>query len=362
MHSNSTARTDNDNQNDARLLRRRALAILLFFSVVTAAGLAYVKWWPYFIKATNAIHNHTLGSSILGSGAGEGGASVWQEAWRYSLTYFNAVWKAALLGMIVSSMVQAMLPADWLKRALGGMNVKSTLIGGAASLPGMMCSCCAAPIAAGMRRQRVSVGAALAFWIGNPMLNPATLVFMAAVLPWKFTVLRIVFGLLLTFGVSYAAGRFADPAKLDSLVRAQTEATGEPRPADSDPLWLRWPRSFAILFARMAPIYVAAVFLTGLLQQMLLPSWATEGAFAIALFAIVGTLFVIPTAAEIPIAQSFLAIDKGIASTLLIALPAVSLPSLLLVSRSFPRKALVFVAVSVVLLGMASGYIGRLWL
>jgi uncharacterized membrane protein YraQ (UPF0718 family) len=29
-----------------------------------------------------------------------------------------------------------------------------------------------------MRRQQVSMGGALAFWMGNPLLNPATLVFM----------------------------------------------------------------------------------------------------------------------------------------------------------------------------------------
>ncbi len=60
----------------------------------------------------------------------------------------------------------------------------------------MMCSCCAAPVAAGMRRQRVSMGGALAFWMGNPLLNPATLVFMGFVLGWHFAFIRLVAGLL----------------------------------------------------------------------------------------------------------------------------------------------------------------------
>ena len=50
----------------------------------------------------------------------------------------------------------------------------------------MMCTCCAAPVAAGMRKQQVSMGGALAFWMGNPLLNPATLVFMGFVLGWQF--------------------------------------------------------------------------------------------------------------------------------------------------------------------------------
>lgn len=46
--------------------------------------------------------------------------------------------------------------------------------------PGMMCTCCGAPVAVGMAKSRASVGATLASWIGNPILNPATIVFTAA--------------------------------------------------------------------------------------------------------------------------------------------------------------------------------------
>lgn len=64
-------------------------------------------------------------------------------------------------------------------KTLGQPRFQGTLLGTIFSLPGMMCSCCAAPVAAGMRRQRVSMGGALAFWMGNPLLNPATLVLWA---------------------------------------------------------------------------------------------------------------------------------------------------------------------------------------
>ncbi len=61
----------------------------------------------------------------------------------------------------------------------------------------MMCTCCAAPVAAGMRRQQVSMGGALAFRTGNPVLNPATLVFMGFVLGWGFAAIRLVAGLVM---------------------------------------------------------------------------------------------------------------------------------------------------------------------
>lgn len=41
------------------------------------------------------------------------------------------------------------------------------------------------------------MGGALAFWMGNPLLNPATLVFMGFVLGWGFAAIRLVAGLVM---------------------------------------------------------------------------------------------------------------------------------------------------------------------
>ncbi|MDQ0063818.1 permease [Paenibacillus harenae] len=339
---------------------RKAWLLIGIFIVITALGLAYVKWWPYYGKALLAADQHSIGTSILTGIGADQAISIWQSASQYTITYFKAVWKAALLGMIVATLIQALLPANWLQKLLGRSSMKSTLIGGVSSLPTMMCSCCAAPIAAGMHKQQVSIGASLAFWLGNPLLNPATLVFMSFVLSWKFTVLRVVFGLLVTFGISYVANRFANPNKVNELVASQLSTTSNEQHA----LWTRWISSFGKMFLQVVPAYVISVFILGALQNVMFPVWANEGFLVIVLFAIVGTLFVIPTAAEIPIIQSFLSlgVHAGPAAALLITLPAVSLPSLLLVSRAFPPKVLTFVTLSVLTLGIVCGVIGQLWL
>ena len=146
----------------------------LFFLVVII-GLWYVKWQPYYGKAFTAAETHSIGKSILA----QADASPLQAAWDYAMVYFLAVWKAAVLGVILGSLIQVLIPRNWLMKTLGQPRFQGTLLGTIFSLPGMMCSCCAAPVAAGMRRQRVSMGGALAFWMGNPLLNPATLVLWA---------------------------------------------------------------------------------------------------------------------------------------------------------------------------------------
>ena len=73
--------------------------------------------------------------------------------------------------------------------------------------------------------------------------------------------------------------------------------------------------------------------------------------------AIAGCLFVIPTAAEIPIVQTMMLAGMGTAPAmaLLMTLPAVSLPSLIMLRKSFPAKALWLTGGLVALGGVITG-------
>ena len=295
----------------------------LFFLVVIA-GLWYVKWQPYYGKAFTAAETHSIGKSILA----QADANPWQAALDYAMIYFLAVWKAAVLGVLLGSLIQVLIPRDWLLRTLGQSRFRGTLLGTLFSLPGMMCTCCAAPVAAGMRRQQVSMGGALAFWMGNPLLNPATLVFMGFVLGWGFAAIRLVAGLV----IPEAQGGF----------------------------FSRWGRALWALFWSTIPVYILAVLVLGAARVWLFPH--ADGAVDNSLMwvvamAVAGCLFVIPTAAEIPIVQTMMLAGMGTAPALalLMTLPAVSLPSLIMLRKAFPAKALwltgAMVAVSGVIVG-----------
>lgn len=350
------------NQLDTTLLKqtnhKKTIWFVISFIVIATAGLLYVKWWPYFNKSILAANTHSIGASILGDGSNQ--SPLWQQALEYALAYFNSVWKAAILGILLGSLLQVLLPTGWLLKVLGKTSFGSTAIGGLAAVPGMMCSCCAAPIAVGLRKKNVSVGAALAFWIGNPMINPATLIFMTFVLSWKFTVIRLVFGLILTFGVSYLANRFVkdvQPIDIDQMI---------PEEEEKGSFLARWLKSMGMMVLYIVPAYVLSVLLLGAGRVWLFPQLSeaqTNSILAILIFAIAGMLFVIPTAAEIPIVQTFMSlgiIGGGPAAALLVTLPAISLPSLIMVAKSFPKKVLLFVIASVIVLGIISGFVGKL--
>ncbi len=285
---------------------RKTLWFIALFLFIAAVGLLYVKWLPYYQKGILAANTHSIGSSILGDLSSL--TPSWKSAWDYAQVYFLSIWKAAILGILLGSLIQVLLPTQWLLKLLGKTTFGSTAIAGLASVPGMMCTCCAAPMAVGLRKKNVSVGAALAFWIGNPTINPATLVFMTFVLSWKFTLIRLVFGLILTFGVSYLANRFVkndNPINIDQIV-TNVEPAGN--------FLSRWLKSIGSMLLYIVPAYVLSVLLLGAGRVWLFPHLSDSAAnslIAIIIFAIAGMLFVIPTAAEIPIIQMFMSLGLG---------------------------------------------------
>lgn len=325
----------------------------LLFLAVVVAGLWYVKWQPYYGKAFTAAETHSIGKSILTNAAD----SPWRAALDYAMIYFLAVWKAAVLGVILGSLVQVLIPRNWLLRLMGSSRFGSTLIGTGLGLPGMMCSCCAAPVTAGLRQSQVSSGAAMAFWLANPLLNPATLIFMGFVLGWNFAAIRLVAGLMMVLGIAWLVQRSVP----DQAVVAPVNVTH-----DEQPFLTRWLRVMWRLFCNTIPLYIVAVLLLGAARVWLFPH--ADGAvgntlFWVMLMAIAGCLFVIPTAAEIPIVQTMMLAGMGVAPALalLVTLPAVSVPSLLMLHRAFPARALWIALFGVAFSGMLLGVLA-LWL
>lgn len=211
----------------------------------------------------------------------------------------------------------------------------------------------------GLRKSQASVGASLAYWFGNTMLNPATLVFMGFVLGWQWTALRLVLGIVLVFGIAYLANRFVHPEDVPPEAQAALAAAQADQASGGD-MFARWVKSLWQLFIGLIPEYLVLVFALGAARAWLFPEITPAIGHSIWLLiglAVAGTLFVIPTAGEIPIVQTLMTygLGAGPGGALLATLPPVSLPSLAMVAKSFPKRVLVFVAGSVCILGILTG-------
>ena len=334
------------------------------FLLLAVAGLFYVKWFPYYGRAFDAASQHSIGKSILMGDASSAPDPSLSAALGYALAYGKAIWKAMLLGLLLGSGLQALIPASWVQRALGSRSFAGTVAGGLMGIPGMMCTCCAAPVVVGLRKQRAAAGPSVAFWLSNTMLNPATLVFTGFVLGWHWTLLRVVLSVPMVFGLGYLANRFAakeGTASVDAL-RREPEPAPEPESQSMADIGRRWIMVFARMTLRLIPEYVVIVLLLGAARAWMFPHIGPdigEQWFWIVALAVAGMLFVIPTAGEVPIVQAMLALGMGIgpAAALLITLPPVSLPSMAMLGRSLPWQLLAMLAAAVVGFGVLAGLI-----
>lgn len=320
--------------------RANVAAGVLVALALFVVGLLWAKWLPYAGKAATAHRTHHWpGSSVLTvGGVHPGDRPTWHAAATFFRAYVASIWPALVAALLISASVQALIPRSWLPRALNRHGRLSTaLAGGAAGMPTMMCTCCAAPVAVTLRRNGVTPAAAIAYWLGNPLLNPAVLVFLLFVAPWQWSLTRAVVGIATVLGVGAAVGWLSGPAGGPAPATARPvddESTGRPRRFVRALLWL-------VLF--LLPEYAVLVLVVGALRGFLLTLGqpAHHGLLLVVVIAIAGTLMVIPTAGEIPILQglALLGASSGTIGALLITLPAVSIPGAAMVARSFGWKA-----------------------
>lgn len=210
----------------------------------------------------------------------------------------------------------------------------------------------------GLRRSNASPGAVLAYWIGNPVLNPATIVFLGFVLGWGWALLRIGVGIALVAAVAWYGDRFI---RHDQVPAAPTE----PERADPDHIFVAWLRAVWRLAVGLVPEYLVIVLALGAVRSLLFPAMSPAVGGGLLLFfglAVAGTLFVIPTAGEVPILQTLFSYGLGSASggALMITLPAVSLPSLWMVGKVLPQRSLIAVAAIVAAFGLLTGALALL--
>jgi uncharacterized membrane protein YraQ (UPF0718 family) len=318
----------------------RGFAILLVIAIV---GLAYVKWSPYLTRTQDVAVSHSLGTSIVSGRDAAPPAPSLQTGIDYTIAYMQRIWMALVLGLLLAATVDTLIPRDWLARVLGSRAASSSILGGLLALPGMMCSCCAAPVGLALRKSGASAGSAIAFTVGNPTLNLAVIAWIGLALGWQWALLRVVVGAGL---VAAAVALTNRTAPVQVLAHYGSDST----PVAAEGNWaLRWLKSLVRYSIVLVPLMLVLVVLLGAARAYLFPAvgadWGNNPLAIIAL-AVAGTLFPIPTGAEIPIVQTMMGfgLGAGPAAALLVTLAPVSAASLAMLRHGFPTRVILLLA------------------
>jgi uncharacterized membrane protein YraQ (UPF0718 family) len=328
--------------------RPSARGRIVTFFALAIIGLFYVKWSPYYATALIAAQDHTLDASIVSGNLPTSPELSLQAGFAYSIAYFKEIWQALVLALALGAGIEVLLPRARLSQFFTGS--KGPLRATAFAIPSMMCTCCGAPIAVGMIETGAGASSALVYWLANPVLNPAVLVFVGFVLGWQWAALRLFVGMALVFVIANLAARFVSTDWHPPGAAIRPDNTNQS-------LLLAWGDGVLRLAVWLVPEYAVLVFALGMIRAWVFPEMTPAIGHSLWLapvLAAAGTLFVIPTAGEVPIIQVLQQFGLGGsgAAALLITLPAVSLPSLAMLGRTLPMRALIVLGFGTFVFGL----------
>jgi uncharacterized membrane protein YraQ (UPF0718 family) len=269
----------------------------------------------------------------------------------------------------------------YLQPYLARTGFTGTVFGALFALPQPFCSCCSSAMAPSVARRGASTNFLLSFVVGAPSLNVTTIVLAIALLPMRFAVARIVSGIVVAVFVTYGVARVADRWAADdvssSVSPSQPNVIAEwsgrlmefyvglfdfdrivngrrfDTPAHLLSTWLYASGRMALVL--VPTLWVWSVIASGLLQ--ILPSAFGNNLPSVVLAATGGTLFMVSTWSEIPMALQLIQSGfNGPAAALLVVLAPVSLPCLMLLGGTLNRFRMVaLLGVAVALVGIVTG-------
>jgi uncharacterized protein len=270
-----------------------------------------------------------------------------------SINYFAVIWPALLFGVLISGAIRVLNSPSWLTKVVGGGGVRSFLLAGLAGAPLMLCSCCVAPIFSGLYERSSRLGPSLALMLAAPLLNPATLILTLMLFDRHIAVTRLVVVTVIVFFIGVLVEHLFDS-----------------RSAHCQPTTKSSNRSTLVTFVQSClhtAIRTVPLIAIGVFVSMAIALWLPTGSFssssgqvlAIVTVAAIAVPLAMPTFFEIPLALLLLSAGApaGVALAILIAGPAINLPSLFTIARSTNWKIATSVAVAVFLLSILGGLV-----
>jgi uncharacterized membrane protein YraQ (UPF0718 family) len=270
-----------------------------------------------------------------------------------TLNYFLVIWPALLFGMLISAAVSTFVSPRWLQSLLGKRSLRSQAIAGLAGAPLMLCSCCAAPVFTGVYERSARLGPSLALMLAAPALNPAALILTFMLFDYRVGFVRL--------GAAITAVMFTGIIADKLLGRTSVSCDKDDWQAAARPTdFVHFLRACGRVAVRLVPMIIIGVLLSMFIAQFI-PAGAynSSGAklLAIIVIAAIAVPLALPTFFEIPLALILLGsgAPAGAAVALLVAGPAINLPSLLTIARSTNWKVAATVAGFVMILAIAGG-------
>jgi uncharacterized membrane protein YraQ (UPF0718 family) len=273
-----------------------------------------------------------VGPELAAGGQGTGPVAAWS-------TVFVAIVVQALpflaLGVVLSAIVTAFVPAALWAKAMPSRPAVAVPVGVAAGalLPG--CECAAVPVADRLIRQGVTPGAAVAFLLSAPAINPAVLVSTAIAFPnrpgmvWARLLASAVTALVVGWCWTRWAGSVWPP------LAGRNEAAGQPR-------WERFRLTAQHDLFHGGGFLVLGAGISATLNVAVPPSWTETitgpPVLSAVVLALLAVALCICSEADAFVASSLSAFPSGAQLAFMVVGPAVDLKLIAMQAGTFGRR------------------------
>lgn len=280
----------------------------------------------------------------------------WLRPLAGSANYVAWVILALSFGILIATVVRALVPASWLSITVGARGARGHLLAALVGAPLMLCSCCVVPLFESVYERTRRLGPSLGLMFAAPALNPAAIALTFVLFPASIAWARLILSLVLVLGATAVLARLAVASRPEVDCELPRARAGDLARSFAASLWETTRRT-------LPAILVGIVLSVALAQGIPLAKVGGAGLVATTLLvAGLATLLALPTFGEIPLAIALSAAGAPDAAViaLLVAGPAINLPSILSLGRAASTRVALASALAVFAVASAGGLVAGL--
>ena len=266
--------------------------------------------------------------------------------------------------IFIISYVQSYFPPERTKRILGRFKgIKGNILGALLGTVTPFCSCSSIPLFIGFTGAGLPLGITFSFLISSPLVDLASLILLASIFNWKIAIAYVVTGIIL----AVIGGSIITKLKLEDYVEpfvynAVNNDGGEEELSRKDRLIYSKKQVKAIINRVWLYIFIGvgigALIHNWLPQQFISAVLGNNNPLSVVIATVIGIPMYADIFGTLPIAEALIykGVGMGTALAFMMAVTALSLPSLILLKKVVKMKLLVVFMVIVIIGILIIGY------
>lgn len=277
--------------------------------------------------------------------------------------------------IFIISYIQSYFPPERTKKILGKFKgVKANIIAALIGTVTPFCSCSSIPLFIGFTNAGLPLGVTFSFLISSPLVDLASIILLASIFNWTIAILYVIVGLIIAIIGGTIIGKLNLEKYVEPFVlkKANVQDNNNIKLTKKDRLIYSKEQVLGII--KKVWLYV----LIGVLIGALIHNWIPEDFITLVIgknnifSVLIATLVGIPIYADIfgtlPIAEALVGkgVQLGTVLSFMMAVTALSLPSIIMLKRVVKTKLLVIfvsiVAIGIIIMGYLFNYFSYIFI